>query len=341
MDLDLKKTADIEKWMIMKNINQYDIEQVLEEYKQDGTDILYSLIENYRTNLFTTTLPVIYERLIGPVSISYIKSAVYNKYILLLGDSHVAINPICHKALKSIAIENWISEILSTNTKLIDVFVESGNQFNVVEHKDLSINKFQQSIQYCFTSRKCSGRIHWVDVRKNLEELNDISNFILDYNDNNKLENTLAILKKLNLEDILKTSKIEKQFKDNEEIYLKYLEKNKRFFKSNYINNIILNLQNVSRKNIGIFSLLEMMNFLMNFYTIGRIFKKVKCKGYCPDPTFIICYFGKNHIDDITNFLKEITFEEVFNIDNNNINNFLKNILNISNLPQPVFSDVN
>ena len=56
----------------------------------------------------------------------------------------------------------------------------------------------------------------------------------------------------------------------------------------------------------------------MNFYTIGRIFKKITCKEneYCPDPTFIICYFGKKHTDDIKNFLKEfLYFEEVFNIE--------------------------
>ena len=83
-----------------------------------------------------------------------------------------------------------------------------------------------------------------------------------------------------------------------------------------------------------------MLNFLMNFYTIGRILKKITCKEneYCPDPTFIICYFGKKHTDDIKNFLKEfLYFEEVFNIDNSNIGNF--QVVNIENLPQPIFND--
>lgn len=349
MDLDLKKTADIEKWMLSKNIiHHYQIDEILELYNsestnilEDGRYILYSLIQNYKSKLYTTTLPDKYERLIGPISISYMKSTIYNKYILLLGDTHAPVNPLCYRALKSIAIENWISQILSTNTKLIDVFVESGKQFEVKDDKGLSINKFQHSLESCFTSRKCSSRIHWVDVRKNLEELNHISNFLLDYNNNEKLEKVIAILRNLNLKDILEKSKIKKQFEGNKEIYSKYLEINIKFFEDDYKNNIILNLENVSTKNIGILSLLEMMNFLMNFYTIGRIFKKVICKGYCPDPTFIICYFGKNHIDDIKSFLKEIMFEEVFNIDNSNISILAKNVLNISNLPQPIFSDVN
>lgn len=342
MDLELEKTANIEKWIITNNINQYELKQLLEEYKQDGRDILYSLLRNYMTKITTTVLfENKYERLIGPETISYMKSYEYNKYILLLGDTHVPVDPLCYRAIKSIPIENWISQILATNTKLIDVFVESGKQFDIIEHKDLSINKFQQSLRHCFKLKNCSARIHWVDVRKNLDELNDISNFILDINNDKKLEKVINILRNLNLEDILENSKIKKQYKSIEEIYSKYLEKNEKFFKDNYVRDIISKLENVSTKNIGVFSLLEMMNFLMNFYTIGRMFKKVNCEGYCPNPTFIICYFGKNHTNDIKNFLKEfMMFEEVFNIDNSNINSFVKKILNIQNLPQPIFSDV-
>lgn len=340
MNLRIEKTANIEKWIITNNITLNDLENILEEYK-DGKNILYSLIKNHQTKLYTTVIPNKYERLIGPENISYMKNNEYNKYIILLGDSHVPVNHLCYKAIKSISVEKWISEILATNTKLIDVFVESGKYFDVVEHKDLSINKFQQSLRDCFISKNCSARIHWVDVRKNLKELIDISNFILDYNNDDKLENVINILGTLNLKNILKSSKIDRQFENNKEIYEKYLEKNIKFFEDNYITDIISNLKNVDTKNIGIISLLDLINFLMNFYTIGRIFKKVDCKGYCPDPTFIICYFGKNHTNDIKKFLKEmLSFEEVFNIDNSNINSFVKKILNISNLPQPIFSDV-
>ena len=92
---------------------------------------------------------------------------------------------------------------------------------------------------------------------------------------------------------------------------------------------------------IAILLLLDMINFLMNIYTIGRMFKTFICKSYeyCPDPTFIICYFGKRHTDDIKNFLKEkLYFEEVFNIDNSDMGNF--QVVNIQNLPQPVFGDI-
>ena len=89
--------------------------------------------------------------------------------------------------------------------------------------------------------------------------------------------------------------------------------------------------------------LLKIFNFLMNFYTIGRMFKKFTCESteYCPDPTFIICYFGKRHTDDIKNFLmEELEFEETFNIDNT-IYSQPPPIINIQGLAQPLFSDVN
>jgi hypothetical protein len=138
--------------------------------------------------------------------------------------------------------------------------------------------------------------------------------------------------------------KIYKQFENNIEIYNLYFDRNKRFFNENYKNSILQSLNNNEIEN-AIILLLKMLNFLMNFYTIGRIFKTSVCNNnkYCPDPTFIICYFGKNHTDDIKNFLKEkLNFEEVFNIDNSNVPEIGSiPIIYIENLQQPLFSDVN
>ena len=72
----LNKYADIEKWITVKGIRIQDIENILKGYKDD--QILFTLLQNYVRKITSTTSLLKYQRLIGPVSISYIKSANYD-----------------------------------------------------------------------------------------------------------------------------------------------------------------------------------------------------------------------------------------------------------------------
>jgi len=354
----LNKLADIEKWINNTELKVEDIDNLInDETKEVRSHILKRLLTNYFSNKNTTTTTIYPLRIIGPVSISYLKSTKYNKYIIFLGDIHKPVNfkIFEEKVPNSMIIDNWISSILSKNTKLIDIFVESGKYYEKF-NDNLSINKFQNALFDCFNDKNCSARIHWVDVRRNIPELNTIANFLRGYYKNKsveRLDDVKNIVKNLNLEEILKYSRVYKQFENvREDIYKKYMNKNEKFFERKYVDDILLNLVEDIEK--AIIPILNMLNFLMNFYTIGRMFKSFTCKSteYCPEPTFIICYFGKNHTDDIKKFLKEeLQFEETFNIDNTaNLPIDEETgkpiieptpVINIEDLPQPLFSDVN
>lgn len=75
--------------------------------------------------------------------------------------------------------------------------------------------------------------------------------------------------------------------------------------------------------------------YIMDCYTLCRIFKKFKTNGFEPEePTNIVIYSGNFHSEDYRTFLKSIDF-----IETESASKLKLRCLDISGIKQPFFSD--
>ena len=319
----IKKEPDVAKWIRSSSLNVNELKEVVQDEKDS---ILKNLLENYIYTQTSSLLTVPYSRIIGPVSLTYLKSQQYNKYIILLGDLHGSMNfEIFKKINGTIRIDDWIKLVLRNNTKLIDIYVEIDDKFTVNVDDTRPLNCFQKTLEACFREKQCSARVHYTDIRreKDLSILTSLlSKFYLKTYSDMDVTHIIDTLKSVDIFIILKNLGIHESFLGIDTKSIRNV--------SLIIDTFRIDL------NKGILMLIDFLNIFMDMYTVSRMFRKSSNIGYDPDPTFIICYQGRKHTDSIKQYLVDnLNFQQILNVDNENVR-----MVNITNLPNPIFSDI-
>jgi hypothetical protein len=175
-----------------------------------------------------------YDYIIGPITLTELYSAKYNKRIYIFGDIHALENDCNYD--NSIRIDQFISETVTNNPdKIIDLFLEvSKNDYNR-EEKFNYIDYVTDTFESCLIN-KCKEhdnlRVHFTDLREVITEFKNFNSELLG----------LDIYFKLLEEESLKSSQLSDSFDSKahyiEEINddIKKLKKNKflKLNKNNY-----------------------------------------------------------------------------------------------------------
>lgn len=148
-----------------------DNESLINKYSENGNKIMLKLVENYiRRQKYGGVSFVDYKYITGCIKISYFNIHYYDKKILLLADKHDTVNT--HENKDSIiSITNYFKKYLNVNTKIIDFFLETGSDIDDKKDCYSELCTFYREIYLdCFKARNCSGRFHYIDIRRNFDK---------------------------------------------------------------------------------------------------------------------------------------------------------------------------
>jgi hypothetical protein len=341
----LKSTYDASVLSCVKSqdiIEQF--RQISKKYKDSkkGNLALLNLVYNY----FYGQLPY-YNNISGPISLSYHTSPAYDKKIYIFGELHGTINNCKDVVGKDVdmPISEYLSKVFLNTNKFIDFYLED-EMFRTL--KPYSGNNYIQDLRLFFYNclrpdnrSLCpykTIRTHFVDIRQ-IEKHNrfisttPVLKLIYDI----YTSKSSMIKKHYKLLTTLSTLKTEKNIFDyfyNTAMDIPLLKK--EIFRSNltqekfkkYFRDIIINFYreqhtvykwksviwfNWEKLKNNVDLLINTQMFIVDMYTVSRMFKKFKHSEKMPDHQHnIIYYAGENHANITRQFLDKLGFELKF-----------------------------
>jgi hypothetical protein len=354
--MNICSSADLD-WIEKDGLDKEDIKKILNE-----VDDKISLVKNHiflrlLKNYVSGNPPVPkYNFLLGCSSVVYLVSEKYNKKILLLGDVHTPHN--FENTKNSITCTSYFEKYFKSNTKLIDFFIEIPLFVRYPNLKTSELSYFFQKFIDCYNYKNCTFRLHATDIRelmnkdhvlnvlmplvrallnRNFNEAMKLSSKIRDIDNLHKyvfftLINKTPLRKEINkINDLVLKRRLE-NFCQNSSSGTK-IDGNKMFLDITKFQKNPNALETLNGNNNYIRNILNLLNPLIEGYTLARIFKRVEGL-YNPEPKYIVIFQGDTHILDMINFLQYNDFKIKFR---NHERDTRK--IDISLLPQPIFED--
>lgn len=264
----------------------------------------------------------------GPMSISLI--TIEDKRILLFGEAHGDRNT-CKDLNKSpyIPFVQYLNSLIETTDSFIDFYIESSPFFVDIRTNSFVMNEVQKTFLETFKREGLStARFHHIDIR-NWENTKDCYNYTKIYKKRNK--EVIKLLKDLKRGDpgelffsfYLGNDLFKKEIERSLIPLEKFKELTKNYFSKEKIYAfpivpILKDYPPEGDKNINIYRtyisyFIVVLSFMVDLYTLARMFKKFKDDSKTPsEPSTIIFYGGAFHQYDLMYMLEELGGEIKF-----------------------------